>query len=271
MSSAPITRSPKPISPQLFADAAGSDVAPRAAAAPPSRWSGPSRPGMATTPATWRCSWPSRSSAIRARSRRRWSARCRASPVAGEGRDRRRRLHQSVPDARGQARRDRAGARAQGSITATVAIGQGKKVQVEFVSANPTGPLHVGHGRGAAYGASLANVLEAAGFDVTREYYVNDAGRQMDILALVHLAALPGAAGRERRVSAQRLSGRLRARHGRGHRAPRTASATCAQPSALPTALPPLEADAEAHLDALDRQRQDSCSGRTTPTCTTTR
>jgi len=59
-----------------------------------------------------------------------------------------------------------------------------RKIQVEFVSANPTGPLHVGHGRGAAYGASLANVLAAAGFDVTREFYVNDAGRQMDILAL---------------------------------------------------------------------------------------
>lgn len=58
------------------------------------------------------------------------------------------------------------------------------KVQVEFVSANPTGPLHVGHGRGAAYGASLADVLAFAGYDVTREYYVNDAGRQMDILAL---------------------------------------------------------------------------------------
>ncbi len=62
--------------------------------------------------------------------------------------------------------------------------GAGKKVQLEFVSANPTGPLHVGHGRGAAFGASLANVLEAAGYSVTREYYVNDAGRQMDILAL---------------------------------------------------------------------------------------
>ena len=63
-------------------------------------------------------------------------------------------------------------------------LGQGKKIQVEFVSANPTGPLHVGHGRGAAIGASLANVLAAAGYQVTREYYVNDAGRQMDILAL---------------------------------------------------------------------------------------
>lgn len=66
----------------------------------------------------------------------------------------------------------------------TSALGQKKRLQVEFVSANPTGPLHVGHGRGAAYGASLANVLGAVGFDVTREYYVNDAGRQMDILVL---------------------------------------------------------------------------------------
>ena len=61
---------------------------------------------------------------------------------------------------------------------------KGVKVQVEFVSANPTGPLHVGHGRGAAYGASLCSVLDFAGFEVTREYYINDAGRQMDILAL---------------------------------------------------------------------------------------
>jgi arginyl-tRNA synthetase len=62
-------------------------------------------------------------------------------------------------------------------------IGAGRKVQVEFVSANPTGPLHVGHGRGAAYGATVASLLTAVGFSVHREYYVNDAGRQMDILA----------------------------------------------------------------------------------------
>ncbi|MBU0499853.1 MAG: arginine--tRNA ligase [Gammaproteobacteria bacterium] len=61
-------------------------------------------------------------------------------------------------------------------------LGQGRRVQVEFVSANPTGPLHVGHGRGAAYGSVVANLLEAVGFEVHREYYVNDAGRQMDIL-----------------------------------------------------------------------------------------
>ena len=63
-------------------------------------------------------------------------------------------------------------------------VGQGKRIQVEFVSANPTGPLHVGHGRGAAYGASIANLLNAVGYEVTREYYVNDAGRQMDILTV---------------------------------------------------------------------------------------
>jgi arginyl-tRNA synthetase len=62
--------------------------------------------------------------------------------------------------------------------------GEKQKILLEFVSANPTGPLHVGHGRSAAYGASLANVLEATGHAVAREYYVNDAGRQMDILAL---------------------------------------------------------------------------------------
>jgi arginyl-tRNA synthetase len=61
--------------------------------------------------------------------------------------------------------------------------GAGRRAIVEFVSANPTGPLHVGHGRHAAFGASLASLLEATGWSVHREYYVNDAGRQMDILA----------------------------------------------------------------------------------------
>ncbi|MGV6817815.1 MAG: arginine--tRNA ligase [Thiotrichales bacterium] len=61
--------------------------------------------------------------------------------------------------------------------------GKGQSIQVEFVSANPTGPLHVGHGRGAAYGAVVSNMLAAIGYEVEREYYVNDAGRQMHILA----------------------------------------------------------------------------------------
>ncbi len=71
---------------------------------------------------------------------------------------------------------------ATGAAFGTSQIGAGKKVQVEFVSANPTGPLHVGHGRGAAYGAVVADLLAAVGFEVHREYYVNDAGRQMHIL-----------------------------------------------------------------------------------------
>ncbi len=75
--------------------------------------------------------------------------------------------------------------------------GSGRRVQVEFVSANPTGPLHIGHGRGAAIGSAVAALLEATGHSVTREYYVNDAGRQMDILALsvflrrMELSSLP--------------------------------------------------------------------------------
>jgi len=72
---------------------------------------------------------------------------------------------------------------AAGSAYGCSQVGAGRRVQIEFVSANPTGPLHVGHGRGAAYGAVLANIMAAAGFEVEREYYVNDAGRQMDILA----------------------------------------------------------------------------------------
>ena len=64
------------------------------------------------------------------------------------------------------------------------ASGEGRKVQIEFVSANPTGPLHVGHGRGAAVGDSLARVLDANGWAVTREFYYNDAGAQIDNLAL---------------------------------------------------------------------------------------
>src|SRR3990167_3150934 len=63
-------------------------------------------------------------------------------------------------------------------------IGREKQILVEFLSSNPTGPLHVGHGRNAALGDIVANLLEAIGFKVHREYYVNDAGRQMDILTV---------------------------------------------------------------------------------------
>ncbi len=71
---------------------------------------------------------------------------------------------------------------AEGSRYGLADIGKGEKVLVEFVSANPTGPLHVGHGRGAAVGDALANLLAAVGFDVTREFYINDAGRQIKLL-----------------------------------------------------------------------------------------
>ena len=64
----------------------------------------------------------------------------------------------------------------------TCEIGRGKRVQVEFVSANPTGPLHVGHGRCAAVGDSLAAILGAAGYEVEKEYYINDSGRQIATL-----------------------------------------------------------------------------------------
>src|SRR5215213_8152270 len=64
-----------------------------------------------------------------------------------------------------------------------VNAGRGTPVNVEYVSANPTGPMHVGHGRGAVFGDALANLLDFAGFAVTREYYINDAGAQVDVLA----------------------------------------------------------------------------------------
>jgi arginyl-tRNA synthetase len=103
-------------------------------------------------------------------------------------------------------------------------IGAGSRVQVEFVSANPTGPLHVGHGRNAAYGDALASVLETAGYSVNREYYLNDTGVQIEIFArsldaryrqaLGHVAKLPpeGYAG-EYLIE---LGKRLAAEHGTG-------------------------------------------------------
>ncbi len=76
-------------------------------------------------------------------------------------------------------------------------FGVGLKVNVEFVSANPTGPLHVGHGRGAAYGDALASLLQWTGHSVTREFYINDAGTQIDKLALSLWARVQHALGRE--------------------------------------------------------------------------
>lgn len=72
----------------------------------------------------------------------------------------------------------------QGETYGNTLTGQKQKIQIEFVSANPTGPLHVGHGRGAAFGSALANLMSAAGYDVQKEFYINDAGNQIDNLAL---------------------------------------------------------------------------------------
>ncbi len=75
-----------------------------------------------------------------------------------------------------------AAAVAEGEAFGRVAVGGGAKVNVEYVSANPTGPMHVGHCRGAVFGDALANLLDRAGYDVTREYYINDAGAQVQVL-----------------------------------------------------------------------------------------
>ena len=131
-----------------------------------------------------------------------------------------------------------------------IAVGQGKKVQVEFVSANPTGPLHVGHGRGAAYGASLSNVLAAAGFHVQREYYVNDAGRQMDILALstwlryleLQTVVVPFPRNAYQGEYVRDMAAAIAAAH--GTRYVRSAEW-------VSEGVPSIEDDAEAHLDAL--------------------
>lgn len=139
--------------------------------------------------------------------------------------------------------------------------GNGQRIQVEFVSANPTGPLHVGHGRGAAYGATVADLLTAAGFDVHREYYINDAGRQMDILAASVWLRYLELLGEPVRFPDNGYRGdyvpdiarELKARHGEAFRA------SAAQVMAdLPADETQGEGgDREAHIDALvDRARQ---------------
>ena len=129
------------------------------------------------------------------------------------------------------------------------ATGKGKKIQVEFVSANPTGPLHVGHGRGAAFGASLANVLDAVGYCVTREFYVNDAGRQMDILALstwlrylaLHRLVLPFPDNGYQGEYVREMARAIQASHGDRFVRPPTAAMQAT----------PEEDAAESHLDRL--------------------
>ena len=87
--------------------------------------------------------------------------------------------------------------RQAGSEYGNSSYGRGRKIMVEFVSVNPTGPVHVGHTRGAVLGSALANILDAVGYDVTREYYVNDAGNQMQLFYRSVLAAYKKTLGQE--------------------------------------------------------------------------
>jgi arginyl-tRNA synthetase len=145
-------------------------------------------------------------------------------------------------------------------------LGAGQKVQVEFVSANPTGPLHVGHGRGAAYGASLSAVLAFAGHAVTREFYVNDAGRQMDILALstwlryleLHAEPVPFPPNAYRGDYVHAMAAQIRDAHGSRYVHPAEAVLAC-----VPAAPEAGRSDDEAkrqreeHLDGLIASAKD--------------
>ena len=99
---------------------------------------------------------------------------------------------------------------AQGADYGRSEAGQGEKVQVEFVSANPTGDLHLGHARGASVGDSLCNVLDAAGYAVSREYYINDAGNQINNLAYSLEARYKQALGMDAEMQIGRASCRER-------------------------------------------------------------
>jgi arginyl-tRNA synthetase len=139
---------------------------------------------------------------------------------------------------------------AQGADFGRCTLGGGRRLQVEFVSANPTGPLHVGHGRGAAYGASLASLLDFAGWKVTREFYVNDAGRQMDILALstwlryleLHGSTLPFPKNAYQGGYVRDMAAAIQKAHGTRY---------CRDTAHVLDGAPDAEADAEGHLDAL--------------------
>jgi arginyl-tRNA synthetase len=141
---------------------------------------------------------------------------------------------------------------AQGEAYGHSRRGGGERVLVEFVSANPTGPLHVGHGRQAAFGATLSNLLRATGHAVTREYYINDAGRQMDILAVSvwvrYLEAcgegLPFPENGYRAAYVAPLAQALRAQAGE-----RLRHAAAAVLAGLPADAP--AGDKEAYIDAL--------------------
>lgn len=131
--------------------------------------------------------------------------------------------------------------------------GAGERILVEFVSANPTGPLHVGHGRHAAYGACVANLLAATGYDVHREYYVNDAGRQMDILTLSLWLRMQELAGAEPPFPNGGYRGAYLVEIARNALTGARAAGLLPTPDGWAEGLPPdaPDGDADVHLDAL--------------------
>lgn len=153
----------------------------------------------------------------------------------------------------------------QGAAYGRSNLGGGQRVQVEFVSANPTGPLHVGHGRGAAFGATVANLLEAIGYQVQREYYVNDAGRQMHILALsVWLrylehcgATLPFPSNGYQGAYVREIAAQLYTEHGASYTVPAQALFhDLPADEVRDGAGTVLGGDKEAHIDALIERAQ---------------
>ncbi len=137
-------------------------------------------------------------------------------------------------------------------------IGKGERVLIEFVSANPTGPMHVGHGRGAAYGSALANVMSATGYKVEREYYINDAGRQADVLTVSLWMRYLELLGEPARVPSRAYPGEyvktcaqnLLAAHGETFRVA-YASVAAGLPADPDGEGDAIKAQKEAHLDAL--------------------
>ncbi len=107
------------------------------------------------------------------------------------------------------------------------AIGKGRKVNVEYVSANPTGPMHVGHCRGAVFGDALAGLLAYAGYEVTREYYINDAGAQVDVLARSAFLRYREALGEEIGDDPRRPLSRRLPEAGRARRSPPSTATRC--------------------------------------------
>ena len=137
-----------------------------------------------------------------------------------------------------------------GDLYGTAEQKSSPKILLEFVSANPTGPLHVGHGRHAAYGATLGNILQAAGYPVDREYYVNDAGRQMDILGVSVWLRMLEAGGEEPSFPDAGYKGEYIREIAAEIDAPDLPAVTAAELySDVPADAP--EGDKEAHIGAL--------------------